>query len=68
MNQNKTNNNKKARVIPLNRELKITLLRWLKNGGINVIELHAIQEENEITLDEINAEIARLSKLDNCVI
>lgn len=64
MNQDKTN----ARVIPLNRELKITLLRWLKNGGINVIELHAIQEENEITLDEINAEIARLSKLDNCVI
>lgn len=68
MNQNKTNNNKEARVIPLNRELKITLLRWLKNGGINVIELHAIQEENKITLDEINAEIARLSKLDNCVI
>lgn len=64
MNQDKTN----ARVIPLNRELKITLLRWLKNGGINVIELHAIQEENKITLDEINAEIARLSKLDNCVI
>lgn len=68
MNQDKTNNNKGSRVIPLNRELKITLLRWLKNGGINVIELHAIQEENEITLDEINAEIARLSKLDNCVI
>lgn len=68
MNQGKTNNNKETRVIPLNRELKITLLRWLKNGGINVIELHAIQEENKITLDEINAEIARLSKLDNCEI
>lgn len=33
MNQDKTNDNKKTRVIPLNRELKITLLRWLKNGG-----------------------------------
>lgn len=68
MDQDKTNDNKGARVIPLNRELKITLLRWLKNGGINILELHAIREENEMTLDEINAEIARLSKLDNCVI
>lgn len=68
MNQDRTNNNKDPRVIPLNRELKITLLRWLKNGGINILELHAIQEENKMTLDEINAEIARLSKLDNCVI
>lgn len=65
MNQDKTNDNKGARVIPLNRELKITLLRWLKNGAINVLELHAIREENEMTLDEINAEIARLGKLDD---
>lgn len=49
--------------IELTRELKLTLLRWLKQGYIDKMELVTLQSENEMTMDEALAELERLERL-----
>lgn len=47
--------------IPMNREKKLLLLRWLKQGYIDSLELSQIQKDNPITDDEIESELDRLA-------
>ncbi len=48
--------------IPMNRERKLMLLRWLKQGYIDSMELSRMQKESPITDDEIETELDRLAK------
>ena len=47
--------------IPMNRERKLLLLRWLKQGYIDSLELSQIQKDNPITDEEIENELDRLA-------
>lgn len=49
-------------MIQLTKELKITLLKWLKQGYIDKTELLNLQKGNEMTYAEIQDEIERLYK------
>lgn len=52
--------------IPLTKDLKIKLLRWLKSGSINRNDLQSIERENEATLWELLNEMDRISDEINC--
>lgn len=46
--------------IALTREIKLTLLRWLKQGFIDVVELHTLQDAEPLTDEEVERELDRL--------
>ncbi len=38
------------------------LLKWLKCGGIDSIELHALQQASPMTYEELDVELDRLAR------
>lgn len=53
-----------ATTIPLTREIKLTLLNWLRQGYVDTVELHALQDAADLNPDEVEAELDRLVMLD----
>lgn len=51
--------------IPLTTETKRILLRWLKDGSLNRMELSELMHEYPVTGDEIEAELRRLAKFSH---
>lgn len=49
--------------IALDREKRLTLLRWLKRGAIDRRELADIASDNPMTREEVEAELDRLTML-----
>ena len=48
--------------IQINREKRLLLLKWLKQGYIDALELSQLQKDNQMTADEIESELDRLAK------
>ena len=48
----------------LTREIKLTLLRWLKQGFIDLVELHSLQNTHPLTPEALESELDRLIMLD----
>ncbi len=47
----------------LNRDSKIMLLRWLKQGYIESTELDKLQRDNPMTDEELDAELDHLASI-----
>lgn len=51
--------------IVIDREKRITLLRWLKRGVIDSEELDEMRGLDSLTLDEIDSELDRLTAISH---
>lgn len=49
--------------IQIDRDKKLLLLRWLKQGYIDSMELNELQRDNQITIEEIERELDRLTRV-----
>jgi len=47
--------------IAIDRDKRLLLLKWLKQGYIDSVELGDLKQESPITADEIEAELRRLA-------
>lgn len=54
-------------MIQLNREKKMLLLKWLKQGYLEDLELSMLKQTEKVTRSELERQLERLTKLNGAI-